>query len=318
MFYVSLFESKPMRLNWKNDDDAINTLNRMGVSWSLKTVAVSEIDVRTSRHNHARKKAIIDGNVDDYADAMDRGDVFPKIVIARVDGGKQWLVAGGNHRLAAAIKLGIPEIDAIVVECDSSMFSLICPALNLYVGQREDRSVRVGQAADAVLRLGITHKQAADEYRVPPASVSHAVNERKIVVAAAKIGIRIDDMTSSALRSIAPLESDAVLLPLAIELAKTKLNTEEVRATVSEARKLPTEADRVAMLREKIQAAKKITISGRIQTQPTRTRIMRCVTTLEKAIMNGTTLSQMQVTEDEAKVISQKLTAMSKYVSDAE
>lgn len=307
-----------MRLNWKNDDDAITTLNRMGVVWSLKTVAVSEIDVKTSRHNHARKKAIIDSNVDDYSDAMDRGDVFPKIVLARVDGAKEWLVAGGNHRLAAAIKLGLDEVDVIVVECDKSMFSLICPALNLYVGQREDRAVRVAQAADAAERLGISAKQAADEYRVPKSSVCHAISERKVVVAAARMGVKIDNMASSTLRAVALVESDAVLLPLAIELAKTKLNSEEVRAAVSQAKKQPTEADRVAMLRGKIQTAKQVTISGRIHKLPTRMSIRRCVTTLKKTITTESTLTQLQITKDEAMGYALVLSAMARHLRNAE
>jgi hypothetical protein len=307
-----------MRLEWKTDDDAVKTINRMGIEWELATVSISSIDVKTSRHNHARKKAIIETNVDDYADAMDRGDVFPRIVLARVDGGKQWIVAGGNHRIAAAIKAGATEVDAYTIECDKSLFSILCPALNLYVGQREDRSVRIAQAADAVARLGVTQKQAAEDYRVPVSSVNHAVTEAKVVISAAKLGIKADDLPSSFLRAISPVEGDSVLLPLAVELAKTKLNCEEIRSAVSQARKMPTEADRVCVLKEKIQAAKKITLSGRIQTQPTRARIMRCVTILEKAISDGVTFTQLQITKSEAIEIINKMHSWKARLLDAE
>jgi hypothetical protein len=306
-----------MRLEWETDDNATRTIRRAGLKWVPKTVSVAEIDVKTSRHNHARKQAIIDANVDDYADAMSQGDVFPKIVLAKIDGGSKFIVAGGNHRLAAAIKIGVTEIDVMVVECSSAMFSLLCPALNLYVGQREDRSVRVSQAADAVVRLGISQKQAAQEYKVPVASVSHAVAEARVIVSAARLGIKADTLPTSYLRVIVPVESDATLLPLAIELSKTKLNTEEVRRVVSEARKLPTEADRVAMLKEKIEDAKKITLSGRIPTQPTRSKVMRCVTTLENTIIKGMTLSSLQITRSEALEIARKLEQMATSLLDA-
>ena len=302
--------SGDMRLEWETDQNAMRTIQRTGLKWSPKTVSVTEIDVKTSRHNHARKQAIIETNVDDYADSMSQGDVFPKIVLARIDGAGKFLVAGGNHRLAAAIKIGATEIDAMVVECDHAMFSLLCPALNLYVGQREDRSVRVLQAADAVARLGISHKQAAKEYKVPVSSVSTAVGEAKVIISAARLGIKADTLPSSYLRVITSVESDATLLPLAIELARTKLNTDEVRAVISEARKLPTEADRVAMLNEKIQDAKRITLSGRIPTQPTRSKVMRCVTTLENTIATGVTLSNLQITPGEAAEIAVKLRKM--------
>jgi hypothetical protein len=239
------------------------------------------------------------------------------IVLARVDGKRQWLVAGGNHRLAAAIKIGATEIDAITVECDSSMFAILCPALNLYVGQREDRSVRITQAADAVVRLGLSHKQAADEYRVPASSVSHAVADARLLVSAAKLGIKADDLPPSYLRVISQVESDATLLPLAIELAKTKLGCEEVRASVSEAKKQPTEADRVSMLKAKIEDAKRVTMSGRISTQTTRSRIMRCVTTLEKTITEGTTLAKLQITPLELSEIRNKLAVIWEVLNDA-
>lgn len=306
-----------MRIEWTNDDNAMVTIKRMGLKWSPETVPISLIDVKTSRHNHARKKAIIESNVEDYADAMQRGDVFPKIVLARIDGGKTLLVAGGNHRLAAAIKLGVTEIDAMVVECDRGMFALLCPALNLYVGQREDRSVRIAQAADAVSRLGLTHKQAAEEYRVPVSSVSNAVGENRVVVAAARLGIKADDLPSSYLRAICPVEADAVLLPLAIELAKTKLNCEEVRSVLHDARKQPTEADRVAMLTEKIKDAKKITLSGRIATQPNRARITRCITMLENTITKGATLAQLQISQSEATQIILQLGKVLQNLRDA-
>ena len=147
-----------MRIKWKNDEDAIVTVNRIGLKWSYATVPASNIDEKRSKHNHARKTAIIQQNVEDYADAMERGDVFPMIVVARIDGDKKLVIAGGNHRYQAAVKQGVTEFDAMVVECDAAMFSILCPALNLYVGQREDRNVRVEQAADAAIRLGITAK----------------------------------------------------------------------------------------------------------------------------------------------------------------
>jgi hypothetical protein len=166
------------------------------------------------------------------------------------------------------------------------------------------------QAADAVARLGISHKQAAKEYRVPVSSVSIAVGESRVIVSAARLGIKADTLPASYLRVITPVESDATLLPLAIELARTKLNCEEVRAAISDARKLPTEADRVAMLKEKIQDAKRITLSGRIPTQPIRSKVMRCVTTLENTITTKVTLSSLQVTPKEASEIACKLREM--------
>lgn len=297
-----------MRITWKNDDDAIVTVNRMGLKWIYASVQSSSIDEKRSRHNHARKTAIIPDNVDDYADAMDRGDVFPMIVVARIDGDKKFVIAGGNHRYQAAIKNGVTEFDAMVVECDAAMFSLLCPALNLYVGQREDRDVRVDQAADAVMRLGITCKSAADDYRVPPASVNHRVNEKRVSVSAAKLGIRVDHLQSGYLKLLTPIMTDAALLPLAIDLCNTKLGVDGVRESLKQARELPLERDRVAAISQSISDAKRITVSGRVPKQPVRTSIMRSLTTISAAVKKeGASLCSLQISNTEAIEIAMTL-----------
>jgi hypothetical protein len=297
-----------MRIKWKNDDDAIVTVNRIGLKWSYATVQSSSIDEKRSKHNHARKTAIIPQNVDDYADAMERGDVFPMIVVARIDGDKKLVIAGGNHRYQAAIKQGSTEFDAMVVECDAAMFSILCPALNLYVGQREDRNVRVDQAADAVMRLGITCKSAADDYRVPANSVNHRVNEKRVAVAAAKMGIRVDHLQSGYLKLLTPIMTDAAMLPLAIELCNTKLGVDGVRESLKQARDLPLERDRMAAISQSISDAKRITVSGRVPKQPVRASIMRSLTTISAAVKKeGASLCSLQISNTEAMNIAMDL-----------
>jgi hypothetical protein len=299
-----------MRITWKNDDDAIATINRIGLKWSYVTVSSNMIDEKRSKHNHARKTPILPQNVEDYADAMDRGDVFPKIVVARIDGDKRLVIAGGNHRYLAALKNGVTEFDAIVVECDATMFSILCPALNLYVGQREDRNVRVDQAADAVMRLSITCKSAAEDYRVPVNSVNHRVNEKRVAVSAAKLGIRVDHLQSGYLKLLAPIMTDAALLPLAVELCNTKLGVDDVRESLKQARELPTEKDRVAALSQSISDAKRITVSGRVPKQPVRASIMRSITTISSAVgKEEASLCSLQISNLEAAEIARTLRA---------
>ena len=296
-----------MRLNWKPDEEAVATIKRFGLTFDMMCIPSSQIDVMQSRHNHARKQALIVSNVEDYGEAMARGDVFPMIVLARVGGGKQLVIAGGNHRHEAAIRTGVTEFDAIVVECDAPSFALLCPALNLYVGQREDRSVRISQAADAVARLGISIKQAADEYRVPTQAVSRVISESKVILAAAKLGINTDKLTTAYLRPMIPIAGDAVLLPLAIELARTKISATEVIAAIKVAKELPTEADRVASLKKQIADAKTITVSGRVAHFPTRMEIRRSMTSLERIITKESSPCKLQMTIQEIQEAVQKL-----------
>jgi len=299
-----------MRITWKNDDDAIVTVNRMGLKWTYASVQSSSIDEKRSKFNHARKTAIIPDNVDDYADAMGRGDTFPMIVVARIDGDKKLVIAGGNHRYQAAIKNGVTEFDAMVVECDAAMFSILCPALNLYVGQREDKDVRIDQAADAVIRLGITCRSAADDYRVPANSVNYRVNEKRVAVSAAKLGISVDHLQSGYLKLLTPIMTDAALLPLAIALCSTKLGVDGVRESLKQARDLPLERDRMAAISQSISDAKRITVSGRVPKQPVRASIMRSLTTISAAVKKeGATLCSLQISKTEAMEIAAMLEA---------
>ena len=305
-----------MQITWKNDDDAIVTVNKMGLKWSYDIIRAVNIDEKRSKHNHARKTAIIPDNVDDYADAMDRGDVFPMIVVARIDGDEKLVIAGGNHRYQAAIKNGCTKFKTMVVECDAAMFSILCPALNLYVGQREDRSVRIDQAADAVIRLGITAKSAADDYRVPSDSVLHRIREKKVVIAAAKLGIRVDHLSTGHLKILSPIMTDAAMLPLAIELCNTRLRVEDVRESIKLARELPMEKERVAAMSQSIRDAKIITVSGRATAQPVRANVMRSLTIIKNNIMkDGASLCSLQLTTDEVATVKSQLRAIIERLS---
>ena len=47
-----------MRIQWKQDEDAILAINRLGLTAAKTTVLVHQIDEKKSRHNHARAIAI--------------------------------------------------------------------------------------------------------------------------------------------------------------------------------------------------------------------------------------------------------------------
>jgi hypothetical protein len=238
---------------------------------------------------------------------MARGDVFPVIVVARIDGAIRLVIAGGNHRFKAACALGVKEFDVILVECDYAMFSLLCPALNLYVGQREDRSVRIQQAADAVRRLNITAKAAAEEYKVPVHAVSSAVSDRNVIHQAALSGVSVETLPSAYLRVLSPIIKDRAMLPLAAELCKTKKNSEDVRQILKDVRELPNEKERLDALQAIINDTKRVTVNGRAAKLPARAMLMRSVSTIENIIEDAEGLWTLQITETEAKEMYTKL-----------
>lgn len=303
-----------MRVNWKMDEDAVKTIDRLGLTWEQTQVPAQAIDVMKSRLNHARVTAIIEQNVEDYREAMERGDIFPMIVAVRKGNGK-YVIAGGNHRHAAALEIGVTEFECIVSECGDREFELLCPALNMYVGQREDRTVRTRQAAEAVLRLGISITQAANDYQVTVKNMSNVVYELRAAIEVRKQGHNPGQMSAGHLRAIYPIIGDAVLFPLMCELSKTKIGKEEIREAIKEMKALPNEAARISAMTNRIRQARQITVGGRIIKTPTRNTINRSVSSLVANIKEGATECALQMTRDELRTVHQKLTNVVKVLA---
>lgn len=82
-------------------------LDKKGVSWQFHPgVDPDQFDSNKSLNNQARFQAIDEKRVDQYAEAMKRGDEFPP-VIAHGHMGKL-VIADGNHRMQSAIKAKKP------------------------------------------------------------------------------------------------------------------------------------------------------------------------------------------------------------------
>ncbi len=76
-------------------------LDQRGVQWTfVPKVPTSEFDIERSINNNASFVAIDQKRVEQYTEAMRRGDEFP-LVIAHKQGGK-YLTADGNHHLVGA------------------------------------------------------------------------------------------------------------------------------------------------------------------------------------------------------------------------
>ena len=292
-----------MYLKWRFDSDAAKVITSMGLSHETGIITAAVIDVTKSRHNHARAAgmALINDNVEDYHDAMERGDEFPSIVVARIDDGAKYVIAGGNHRHAAAVKLGVSEFEAIIVRCTAMEFDLLCPKLNMYVGQMEGREARVEAAADRVVRMGITHKLAAQEFRVSVWQVGDAVRMRAGEAAAARLGHSITGTNAANVRLLSSIRENDNELNAAILFAKTNPTATEMADLIKDAKLLGTESERVACFEKATSARKKITASGRITKTPARSAVLRASKTLTNIACSGVSLCQLQMTKSEVK-----------------
>lgn len=98
-------------------------LDSKGVKWEFHpTLDVDQFDADKSLHNQARFEPIDEKRVESYVEAMRRGDKFPP-VLAHGRMGKL-ILAGGNHRLQAAIRARKP-LDTYVISGDPQTIVLI-------------------------------------------------------------------------------------------------------------------------------------------------------------------------------------------------
>lgn len=297
-----------MIVDWENDRGAAAVLAKMDLSWTQVVVAAKDIDVKLSRHNKARLSPLNNSTVEDYRDAMEAGDVFPCIVIARVNGAQKYVIAGGNHRHEAALMLNETEFFAMAVDCDDMQFDVLCRRLNLVVGQREDRSVRAEQAADLVSRRKMTVKDAAAQMGVLESAVSKVLCRRRSEEACVRFQVPVTGLDAGDFATLHAIKDDAVMLPLAAALLRMKMRDADVAKLITSAKSQPTEAKRKELLTQAVEQQKRVSRTGRNLSKPERTAIVKAITALETRINNPeATLCSLQMTPQEALEYQNKL-----------
>lgn len=90
-------------------------LDHHGVEWEYQPdLDIKRIDIEKSLHNQGRVYTKLDpSRVDTYAEAMQRGDKFPAIVVNRVQ--RKLVAVDANHRIGAYLKLEAPTVPAYVI-----------------------------------------------------------------------------------------------------------------------------------------------------------------------------------------------------------
>lgn len=111
-----LTEAHPQR------DGALEAdMDKLGITWSFEpAMAVGRVDKERSLANQARLEPLNLATVEQYAEDMAAGDVFPAIVVEvqRTSREERLVAIGGNHRLAAARIAKRKHLAAYLVEGD--------------------------------------------------------------------------------------------------------------------------------------------------------------------------------------------------------
>lgn len=301
-------------VNWKIDEAAAAELDGMGIEWKEGHVNHESINIGESRLNGARRHRLDESAVADYRECMERGDVFPMIVVCKIDGAKRYVIAGGNHRHAAL--MGFPKEPFPVMACSASVveFAILSRRLNRANGKRETRADRVKQAAELVQVYGLDQVAAAEAMDVPRSTLGTELRAAEVRQVIARItGNDCSDVPNSVLVTIGKYKSDHNVLRELAGLSKVGVGLDEMRSLVRKLKELPTEAAKVEMLSAIHDQRKKKTVGGRGVTMQIAQNFRRTATQMENIIAKGKSC-KMQMESAELGAIAKRMAAMAAAV----
>jgi hypothetical protein len=237
-------------------------LDSKGVEWEfLGEVTPRSFDQKKSLRNQARFRPLEDSRVEEYAEAMRRGDTFPPVLAyGKPDA---LVVADGNHRLDAALKANV-TLKVYRLTADASTLMAIMYERNAKHGLLTTEEERVHQAL-TLLDNGADIKSAAAMLSLPRRVLERASAQRSADQRFRDAGIApltVEKLPEGIKRRLANVHTDEGLVAMTELAVAANLNTGEVYDAVTalnELRSGALQAEWVAAHRasyaERIQAA---------------------------------------------------------------
>jgi ParB-like chromosome segregation protein Spo0J len=305
-------------MKWTNDVFAELRIREFGVNAQVKQVDLKHIDQKASLNNHARHdKPINDDLIEDYSIAMERGDEFPRVVLAPTANGS-FVVLGGNHRIQAAMRIGEKSAPCYVVDSKTpELLDLLPRALNRGHGLRQDRVQALDNACFAVTKYNKTVQQAAEMFGLHKNMIGSELRARKMSELLQSKGVKTHNLNKSILNTLntIPIESVQVAAARAIGAAQMTIN--EASGFIRDIKEAKaTEASQMAVVAEcerrlgnpEFDATTKVKSERGI-----RTSFLMAVSTMERILKDKKKLHQIGIDDaTEKKAISARLDALSK------
>lgn len=288
-------------IDWIEDVYAQKVLDDLGLKYKLHVFPIGEIDRKKSQHNAARLAAALDeDNVQSLVFGIQKGDKIPYLVARMVmdKGTKKIVLAGGNHRLEALIRLGEETVSAYTVVCGDNEFTTLCQRLNLSNGKGVSENDRVQYAAHAFEQgLYETAVAAADAFRVSHKRVHDFLKlqkaDQKLLVRTGK-SIKLP----SALRlALSRIQSDEVFDTAMDLMQNKKLSTKEKANAIRDAIEKPTVAEQMTHLKK----SGSIACERKVAT-PSRRVFLQALATIENVIAKHKTFDALDVVEDREEI----------------
>ena len=302
-------------IKWEIDRQAAAICSEFG-DWKQQTITQAEIDETASRHNSARREKFDSQLAEEYAAAMRDGAVFPCIVCVRIDGQGKWIIAGGNHRHAAARKLKESEFPAIVMSLSRADFALLAKRLNVTNGKREDSRARAEAAADLVRLGGRSIRDAAKAMGVSTQSVAAVIAYRELEETSLRLGYGPVSITPTVAEAAKPLFVDADLAPHCLQLLALKPTAKEMNELAASVRKGKSLSERTAMIDAAIESRRsEMKVTGGAK-KPIKAALVRGARLVENTLNGGDSLCYLQMTTEEAMKCLDSLTNATQKLVD--
>lgn len=150
-------------------------LTKKGVTWIWHEKAQPEdFDADKSLRNQARDEQVDPKQVELYAEAMKRGDVFPPVIAYRDGRNRPLVIVDGNHRLQAAIKAKKPIKCYDITGADPAVITLLTFEQNTKHGKPTSEAERIRQGLYLMSAAGATMNAAAAAVNLPVATLKRA------------------------------------------------------------------------------------------------------------------------------------------------
>jgi hypothetical protein len=304
--------AEKLKEQWIPDPVSETVLQKLGIGWRVETVRLDDIDWATTKRNCGRLGNPIDQDlIEDYGEAMKKGDSFPMPIVVENDKG-DFIVLSGLHRTTGASGIGRKEMLAYVADITLPyQFRLVSIMSNRRQGKRVGPEEGINYALDLVLNHNLTVKNVVDLLGVRATSLNaklRAKNLRDIAISAgSKLAYQANDSTS--LAYVKYEASPRVLAEAMDHSIRHRLTQDECQSLSKEIAKEKNEAAQIQFIRAESLFQDKTRNNNGVVVLPIRAKLMKTLHTLKVLLRGKQSLEDCQIVggSDDAKTVRREL-----------
>jgi ParB-like nuclease family protein len=320
-----------MTQQWTNDTYAESKLKEFGADYTVKDIPMSSVNWNESSKNHARAdKPINDDLVEDYALAMESGDIFPMPVVMLIPGKKDYIVLSGNHRYKAAELKGEKTIKVYVATSDDPAALDVLPRIfNRGHGLRQTKDEAIRNAIWTINAHNMTIQRAAELFALRPDAIAKQIKVEHTRAILESGGVKAHKIGNTAIHRLSAISLDSVMIAAGRIVADAGLSLEQTADIVMDMRKVDNKSEAQQMAKvaewENRFLTKRIANSSVEEaveevevkrSRTIRTKFITVLTTMERLVAGKKRLAQLGIEDkDDKQKIQSRLHDLSKKLN---